>query len=93
MRFPSVLEDMATYRLKNNSKRSHNSTWTDERELKLIEMLENNMDPKDIAETLGVSLSSVKGKMARLECGYVPRIGPTPKEKFIDELLKKKGIK
>jgi len=87
------INDMPTYKLRPNTRRSHNSTWTEQRERQLLLYVEDGVPIPDIAEKMGLSIGAIQGKLSRMESGYIPRIGPTPKEKFIDQLLKKKGIK
>lgn len=85
--------ELAKYKLKKNISRTHNSTWTRKREKLLIELIEAETDILVIANKFSLSVSAIKGKLARLECSYVKRVGPTPLEKAVDEILKRKGIK
>lgn len=70
--------------------RPHNSTWTTEREKQLKKMFNRGTEVKKIAEKFGISDAAVRQKLERMGLLYKPKEGPTPKELFIDELLRKK---
>lgn len=70
--------------------RPHNSTWTDAREAKLKKMYNRGTAIKTIAKSFGVSDAAIRQKLERMGMLYEKKEGPTPKEKFIDELLRKK---
>jgi len=74
-------------------KKPPNSTWTRKREKELVNLYNKGISYKEIAKHFDVFDSAVRQKVERMGLLYVKRVGDTPLESFVDELMEERGIK